>query len=292
MSEQNGEIEPVSMQQLAPLQPKMDIRTIEESVAQAEKYVGLLSKIRLMSIKLTNNMDWSNQGGKPYLEKSGCDKIASAFGLKIYSPEFTKETLKDDKGEYIMFTCSGEGEWNNSRESEIGACTTRDDFFGKKGGDYKPLSEVDLTDIKKKAFTNLANRLIKKLLGLSFTWEEISAMTAGKISKDSVQTVTFSQGSKGGNTDSPETKKLREEIRTMILKIVGNDESLAKLKLEELTGFMGKNKTTNEPEFIKGRQNVAQLSEKQVQITHGKCKKLIEDFNKSLDEQAAKESTK
>ena len=214
-----------------------DIITVEKSVEQAGRYLEVLNKIRLLAIKMTNNIDWTNEGGKPYLQKSGCDKIAGAFGVQIDAPEFVKEICKDDKGDYIMFTCTASGRWNNHIESEAGTCSTRDDFFGKKGGALKPLSEVDLTDVKKKAFTNMANRLIKKLLGLSFSWEEIKELSGGKITPETVQKVEYGAGSRGGNTDSPDTKKKRDEIRTMLLKLNDGEEAAAMAMLEKMTTF-------------------------------------------------------
>ena len=172
----------------------------------------------------------------------------------------------------------------NIETSEIGTCSSRDDFFGKKGGEFKPISEVDATDIKKKSFTNWANRIIKKLLGLSFTWEELSVLSNNSISRTTVKTVQFAQGSKGGNTDSPETKSKRDEIRKMLLLINDGEEASAKKMLEEMTAFQG----TNGP--VKGKNNVQFLSEKQVPMIYNQLKKKVEDFNKQLDAMAAKES--
>jgi hypothetical protein len=281
MSQINEEtIEPVNTEII---QSSSNVRSIEETVNQAERYVMAMNRIRGLAVKATNVMDWSDQGGKPYLEKSGCDKIASTFGVNLDSPEILKEMITDDKGEYADFTVSGGGRWNNIETSEIGTCSSRDDFFGHKGGGLKPLSEVDLSDVRKKAFTNWANRIIKKLLGLSFTWEEISLLSDGKITKETVKKVEFGAGTRGGNTDSPESKKKRDEIRKMLLDLNSNDEAAAKKMLEETTSFQG----TNGP--VKGKNNVAYLTEKQLPIVHGQLKKKIDDFNKQLDKEAAME---
>ncbi len=256
-----------------------EIISIEATVKQAEKYIESLNKIRLMAIKVTNTMDWSSQGDKPYLEKSGCDKIAGAFGVKIFNPEFVKENCSDEIGDYIVYTCSAHGVWNNHEESEIGTCSTRDDFFGKRGGQYKPLSEVDITDIKKKSFTNMANRLIKKLLGLSFTWEEIEELSGGKIKKSTVQKVEFGKGSKGGNTDSPETKNNRDEIRRLLLLLNDNNEQAASKMLEAMTTFK-----SAEGNIVKGKTRVQYLTEKQIPRVLSDLKKEIDDFNKQLGE--------
>jgi hypothetical protein len=152
------------------------------------------------------------------------------------------------------------GRWNNHEESEIGTCSTRDDFFGKKGGQYKPLSEVDLTDIKKKAMTNMANRLIKKLIGLSFSWEEIAELSGNKIKPETVSKVDFQGGARGGNTDSPDTKKLRGECRTMLLKLNEGENSGCVSMLIKMTEFTGKD----------GK-------------LHGKLKKAVDDFDKAVE---------
>jgi hypothetical protein len=261
------------------------VRSIEETVQQAERYVNAMVKIRGLAIKATNYLDWSNQGGNPYLEKSGCDKIASTFGIQFESPTFEKETMTDDRGEYVQYTCSGDGRWNNIQCSEIGTCSSRDDFFGthKVDGEkaLKPLSEVDLTDVKKKAFTNWSNRLIKKLLGLSFTWEEIKTLSDGKITQENVSKVDFAKGSKGGNADSPETKKKREECRQWILKLNDGEVESAKKMLVSMTEFKGR-----DGNMVAGKDNVVKLSEKQVDILHEKLKKGMAE----LEKQAAAEA--
>jgi hypothetical protein len=256
-----------------------DVVSIEETVGRAEKYLAAMGQIRKLAIKLLNNGDISNQGDKPYLEKSACDKIASAFGVRIDMNTYEKEALKDDRGDYVIYTCSTHGFWNNHEEVETGTCSSRDDFFGKKGGALKPFSEVDLTDIKKKAFTNAANRLIKKLIGLSFSWEEIAELSGGKITKNNVAKVDFGKGSQGGNTDSPETKKLRDECRAMLLKLNDGEESAAKAMLVQLTSFQGKDGP------VAGKDHISKLSEKALQILHGKLKKGMAD----LDAQAGAE---
>lgn len=263
--------------------PQGEIVSLEKAVEGAERYVNLMDKIRLMAIRLLSPVDVSNQGGKPYIEKSGCDKIAAAFGVQLYDVDIMRENLTDEQGDYFVYTCSGRGHWNNHHESEIGVCSSRDDFFGSKksenGKVYKPLSEVDVCDIKKKAFTNFANRIIKKLIGLSFTWEELAELSKNKISSDTAQSVAFGKGSKGGNTDSPATKKLRDECRAMLLKLNDGNEAAARAMLIEDTAFTGK-----DGNVVSGKDNVAKLSEKQIEFLHKKLSKKIEVFDKAVAE--------
>jgi len=258
-----------------------DIISVEKSVEQADRYLSVLSRIRLLAIKLTNILDWTNEAGHPYLQKSGCDKIAGAFGVQIFDVTYTKEVCRDDKGEYIMFTCDGNGVWNTHAQHESGTASTRDDFFGtkKENGEkvFKPLSEVDLTDIKKKSHTNMSNRMIKKLLGLSFTWEEIKELSGGKITAESVQKVEYGKGSRGGNTDSPVTKNKRTECQTMLLKLNDGEESGATKMLVDLTAWEKDN-----GEKIPGRDSVNKLSEKQVDFLHTKLAKKVKEFDAAV----------
>ena len=280
----NDELEVKETQESA-LAPAANIQSLEKTVQQAEKYIEVLQRIRGASLKLTNTRDWTNEGGNPYLQKSGCDKIASAFGVRITETTFEKENITDDKGEYVIYTCTSTGAWNNNIATESGTGSTRDAFFGRKGGKDLPLSEIDLTDIKKKALTNCMNRLIKRLLGLSFTWEEIGELTANKITPANVQKIEYGQGNKGGNVDSPETKKLRQEVGKMLMDLNDGEAGAASKMLEVMTTFKGR-----DGNMVKGKLKLEHLSEKQVPILHGQLEKKISEMNKELDTQAAKEN--
>lgn len=257
-----------------------DIVNLEKSIESAERYVNLMNRIRLMAVKLLNASDISNQGGKPYIEKSGCDKIAAAFGVRIFGVEFERESFKDEKGDYYVYTCTGNGTWNNHEDNDVGVASSRDDFFGtfKQNGEktFKPLSEVDPCDIKKKALTNFANRIIKKLIGLSFTWEELFDLSGNTITAESCKKVEFGRGSKGGNSDSPETAKLRNECRAWLLKLNDGESGPAQQMLVNETAFQGKDGP------VAGKDHINKLSEKQVQILHGKLKKKVDEFDKQF----------
>jgi hypothetical protein len=121
-------------------------------------------------------------------------KIANLWGVSFHSPVISKETLKDDKGEYILFTCSGIAEFRGRRVEDIGTSTTRDKLLGTVGGALKPLSEVDLPSIKKESIANWQSRILKKILGLSFEMEDLER--AGI--KLSGKGVSYASGGAGG----------------------------------------------------------------------------------------------
>lgn len=262
-----------------------DMVSLEKTVQNAERYFNALGQIRKLSVNLTNVFDWVNEAGKPYLQKSGCDKIAGAFGVQTESPIFEKEFVKDEKGDYYIYTCTIAGRWNTVEASEIGVASSRDDFFamksitnekGEKEKVLKPQSEVDPCDIRKKALTNGMNRLVKRLLGLSFTWEDIKEISAGKITPEACAGVSYAKGSRGGNADSPDTKNRREECRKWILEMCDGEENRAKEMCADLTKFIGRDGP------VAGKQNVNSLSEKQVDILHKTCKKMVEDYRKTV----------
>lgn len=170
----------------------------EEAIRRAELMVEGVKKIKAISIKVTNYSDWSLQSGKPYLENMGCMKIAQLWGVNFMERKFTPEggdRISDANGDYILFTVQGRAEFKGRFVEDIGTCSTRDEFFGRAGGKMKSFQDVDLTDIKKKAVTNLQGRLLKKILGLSYTIEDLreSGIDLEKVGK-----VDYAGGGAGG----------------------------------------------------------------------------------------------
>ena len=67
--------------------------TLVSLAEQAEKRINAMNKIKQVSLKLTNKHDWTDQGGKPYLQVSGAEKIARMFGISWRISEPEKEFL-------------------------------------------------------------------------------------------------------------------------------------------------------------------------------------------------------
>lgn len=257
--------------------------SLQQAVDRAEKYLKLNDSIRRLAVNLTNVNDWIDQNGNPYLEWSGASKIANAFGVSVTGTVCEKETIKDDKGEYINYFYTGTGTWNGRETQETGSGSTRDAFFGKANGVWLPLSEIDLTDIRKKAMTNFFNRLIKTLLGLSYTWEEIAEITGGKITREKCTGVTYDKGKQGGKADTDaKTPEKRASIRKWILDMCHGDAEIAKDLLADKTKW-----TDPKGAQVAGKRNVDDLSEKQVIYLYSKLEKEYKEFEKKLAEQEA-----
>ena len=60
---------------------------------QAEKRIDAINKIKQIALKVTNAKDWVDQGGRPYLQASGAEKIARLFGIswRIDEPQVVVE---------------------------------------------------------------------------------------------------------------------------------------------------------------------------------------------------------
>jgi hypothetical protein len=251
---------------------------LERQVAAADKYFQLHDHIRKRAISLTNYLDWTSQDGKPYLMETGTEKIEAAFNICQENVFCQRERESDDRGDYITYTWTASLVWNGRAVSCIGTSSTRDKFFGRKDNKDLPLSEIDLMNVKKKGWTNLMNRGIKHLLGLTFTWEEIEEHSDGKITKEKCTAISRTKGGQGGKgPETPAVAALREKIWNTLLELTQGDIGAAQNMLKELTKY-----GTSE-----GKTRISYCSEVQLKYLEGKIKAKIDAVNKELDKQAA-----
>lgn len=163
--------------EVMPVAPVVSESDMELALRVAERNEKLARKIKLLAIKQTNPSDWVDQGGKPYLQASGAEKIARLFGIswRICEGFPKKEMTNDENGSYYIYSCQGEFEMGGKTIEVLGTCSQKDKFFGmKRGGEMKPLSEVDETNIVRKAVTNMEVNGITRMLGIrNLTWEEV-----------------------------------------------------------------------------------------------------------------------
>lgn len=254
-----------------PLIMKNDLIT-SDIIRQAEMQVEGIKKVKLLSIKVTNERDWISNNGQPYLQISGAMKIRQLWGVNIIEQKLEKEVVTDDNGTYIMYTASGKAVWKNNTIEDIGTCSTRDDFFGKEKKDgekkasLKELADVDLENVKKKAVTNLHNRILKKILGFNPTWDDLK--TAGV---DTTKLTNVKYDTKQPTNDD---RNLAIEVGKMLTDMYGDNASKM---LETLTEFQGKDKEGN-PTTVKGVKSCRDLQGKRLNICHGKVKKLYEEW--------------
>ena len=168
----------------------------------------LFQKILQVAIQSTSVSDWIDQNGKPYLQASGAEKIARRFAVKIYDVKIDREDYTDEAGHYYIYTVTGKAAFSGSEEyiEAIGTCTSRDKFFGTVGGKLKKIEDVDVANIKKKAYTNFIMNAITRLLGIrNLTWEDLHKYGITKTGKAQVQYAAAKpqKSSNGGQHDKP-----------------------------------------------------------------------------------------
>lgn len=157
--------------------PVSSIGAIEE----VESRIRLLERVLNLAIKRTDPSDWCDQNGKPYLMESGCAKVRPIFGVDLKTLSVEKFNEHDDRGDFYYFVSNVKASAPHFGSIEVmGTCTSRDKFFAKAGNEdyvddkgqtrerpvWKPQSEVDIVNIRKKCLTNGEVNGVTRLLGL------------------------------------------------------------------------------------------------------------------------------
>lgn len=242
-----------------------------ESLELQLRFVDTLFKyqdqIRKKAVLLTAVNDWIDQDGKPYLQETGAAKIAVAFSVSQEDLHCERERDHDDLGDFITFTWTAKMTAFNRSIVAIGTSSTRDELFGKRKGEggkkmILPLSEIDIMDVKKKGWTNLMNRGIKDLLGLSYTWADVEALSDGKITLEKCRQFSYAKGARGGRNESAGAGELRSSIWNRLLEQHLGDIEAAKADLRTLTKYGSS----------QGRDNVADLTEGQLKFVDSKLR--------------------
>ena len=164
----------------------------DDALEIIQKRNQLFDQVLSVAIKSTGANDWSDQGGKPYLEASGAEKCARRFGISICDLKIEREQLEDESGKYYFYTCIGKARLGNEVIEAVGTCSSRNKFFGTVGGKLKAVQDVDIANIKKTAVTNFRGNAIRQILGLNkITWETLKEHG---ISRDGTSKVNFDKG--------------------------------------------------------------------------------------------------
>lgn len=181
--------------------PANNVDMTEDILAAANIRVAQLEKIVSLSIRRTNENDWVNQQGKPYLCASGAEKIARLFGVCWKNVKCEKIYSNDEQGQFYYFEYTGDFMLGKDIISAVGTCSQKDQFFAMSKGQMKPASEIDETNIRKAAFSNMLVNGITRILGIrNLTWEELKN---GGIDQSKVQGVDY-KTKKDHSNDMPE----------------------------------------------------------------------------------------
>ena len=165
---------------------------------QAEKKVAALQKIMTACLSMTTPHDWVLIGGKPYLQESGCTKVANLIGISFeIAPNFPVVTV-DSEG-YKTFTYRVRAFGKNTYVEGEGQRSMRDDFFSKTKDGKKPPELINERDVRIAALTNAKANAIKSIIpGLKNI--EVATLTNAGIDTTKISGYTFKTGKESGKT--------------------------------------------------------------------------------------------
>lgn len=265
--------------------------SLREIIEQAKGMAGALVEMKRIALSVTNREDWENMGGKPYLTATGSEKVARLFKVAIEGTKWVYEEYEDFAGQYYEYTFTGIASMpSGDRIDCIGVCDSRDKFFATANGEQKEQHEVSRRDIKKKAYTNMFNNGVTRLLGLrNLNWDEVLAGLAMRPEGDSgdpFEAVNFDsrekrqQAAASGNL-SPD--QMLAEIRDMINTMADTPAGRTKLS-RELLGFENAQKEwvngPNDPMKLKSWKNYPKGVDQKYQ-------KVLQRFNETTDQKLA-----
>jgi hypothetical protein len=275
----------------------MDVATdagIEAMEKHAVRMAQAYDTLRKAALSVTSLADWEDLGGNPYLNEYGCAKVMPLYRIDTGRPTWNKTYRKDEFGDIMDVECEIEFSMptmGNRHMTITGTSSTRDSFFGirknAKGEKvYLPISEIPILNVIKKAETNCLNRGLKKLVGLSFTWEEISAITGGRITQEKIvaagKGVKYGSGTQGGrgkDADPAASADKRDSTWKLILEMNQGNASEAKKAMIEMTAFKGK-----DGNMVPGKSEIMALSDIALNILADKVKRAYAEFKKPKEE--------
>jgi hypothetical protein len=280
---QNGSIavtEPIDERVISPEVSLINLPArgidIERELAGIEKNIQLFNRIKVVALKLTKSSDWVDMGG-PYLMDRGTENVAIGFGVDISEVRLALEWAEDNKGRYYTYVASGKAYSKKLGRyvEDMGVCSQRDKFFGwdKSTRAWRAIEEVDMANIRRKAVTNLYNRLIKRVIGLmSVTWEDL---TAAGIDRTKIARVEYMAGRERAETEiSEEGKDVRTKLGDMLMRMANNDKAGAAKLLEKYSFWVDGEKKEHKA------TSLANMSEKWIKTTYGRVKK---DYDKAAE---------
>jgi len=240
---------------------------------QAEQRIDAVIKIKKMALKVTNPRDWTDQGGNPYLQVSGAEKIANLFNISWRIDEPICET--EDDG-HFTFTYVGTFTIPGRSIQVTGSRSSKDPFFKKYEWNNgvkteKPISAIDRRDVKMAAMTNLLGNGITRLLGIrNLTYNDLAEFA--NIDKEQIGKVEY----KGKNGDKAPVAAPQKKTE-----IKDPNEPVTEPQLKAINTILGKMGIKDDFEKHQKVSRIIGLPEPEVltsltTLTKGQASKVIE----------------
>jgi hypothetical protein len=178
-----------------------ELRPEDLPLQEIEKRTLMFPKILELAVKNTQNSDWIDFGGNPWLDTPGAERIARVFGFTVKDTRFEKLDRQDRDGPYYIYVWYGKVglSKNDLWIDAIGACSSKKPFHSMEHGKRKHLEDINEMNILKDAYSNLIENGVTRFLGLrGLDWETLEK--AG-IQRTKVSRVEFRK--KGEEKASP-----------------------------------------------------------------------------------------
>jgi hypothetical protein len=283
--------------------PEKMLEIMQKKAEVAEKYEqGMLTILA----SVTNKNDWVQFGDYMCVKSDAAEKVGKYFPIKYYDIKCQKESWEDEVGPAYRYTYSGNATLNNSTRYAIGTFSSRDKFFGKKGGEFRSIHDISESNIQMAAYHIFMGNAIKALLGIRKipvdVWERIfgslgrdtsNKTSAGFDSPKPAGKTTKKSAPKTATGDDKELqKKLSDKILDLIDKgyvVVMNDKReyvpfAVQIKTpEDVTKYAQKTCTIlssfygEDDKFVEGKKSPRELTGKWLGSTYGKLEKLMEE---------------
>ena len=190
-----------------------------------------------------------------------------------------KTNAEDDTGKYYIYEAYGRYTLPTGEVIEqSGMFSSRDKFFGKRSGEFKPTSEVDERYIRQAAQTECFKKCIFTALG----YGELSGEEATKAgAKTKPVAHKFAEGKQGGSTDSDAGKDLRSKIERHCRELFD-----AAFQVEGIPAFQKPEDilqalTANREKKWPGWSSFRAIKETQLERIEGQLAKVADEFEKS-----------
>ena len=227
--------------------PEVLCMVTDAQVAQAERSLPNIIRIRQIALRVTNRDDWNDLAGRPYLNVSGCMKVAALFGVSLTGMRVRQLRETIDAEEVFRFVARATAEFAG-RELEVeGVASSDERFFAQKNGQRLPLAEIDLNSVRKKAVTNAQCRAIKRILGLgTLTWEDVREAGVRKEDLVSVPYGVASRGRKPSRTaphrpgGARASVQAKTRLRNMLTEMAVFEDVPFERALRQHTSFEGR----------------------------------------------------
>lgn len=223
-----------------PVDPKEAIKRMHAYTEMCKVRAVEIMKRRAFAVSLTNEHHWNNIEGSPYLNKAGSSLLQRVFRVAVRDRACKQTWHEDELGRFYQYEFEALFDAGGDFDCvyALGTRNQRARFFAKKkevvkdeNGNavmeksrdgkkeypkretvWRDLSEIDPGNIKKSAWTNCLVNGIQGLLALDgITWEELEELTAGRVSADKCQQVSFGSRDatgKVGPATEPQVKLL------------------------------------------------------------------------------------